>query len=88
MFTDQNIILRRVEESVMHDPAQCPNECGRFYKGQHRKVNLRRHVLFECGVLPRFSCFACKKRFCRRYQLKLHLANVHKILDTLAVKYH
>jgi len=78
MFSDQNILLRRVEEAAIYDPANCPNNCGRFYKGQHRKINLRRHI-FECGVLPKFSCTVCKKRFFRRYQLKIHMARVHKI---------
>lgn len=76
MFTDL-IMLHRVEESVAYDPAHCPNGCGRFYQGQHRKINLRRHVL-ECGVSPRFRCDLCNKRFFRRYQLKIHMNNVHK----------
>lgn len=78
MFSDQNILLRRVEEAALYDPAYCPINCGRFYKGQHRKINLRRHI-FECGVQPRFPCTICKKRFFRRYQLKIHLGRVHKV---------
>lgn len=76
MFTDI-IMLRCVEKAVTNDPAHCPNLCGRFYRGQHRKINLRRHV-FECGVLPKFSCYVCTKRFFRRYQLKIHMNTVHK----------
>lgn len=79
VFADQNI-LRCVEVAAIYDPAFCPNKCGRFYKGQHRKINLRRHI-FECGVQPRFSCSICKKRFFRRYQLKIHLVNVHSIIQ-------
>lgn len=59
------------------DPAHCPNLCGRFYRGVYRKSNLRRH-LFECGVLPRYPCSLCDKRFFRRYQLRMHLIVVHK----------
>lgn len=77
IFADRNI-LQRVEEAAAFDPAYCPNQCGRFYKGQHRKVNLRRHI-FECGVLPRYPCHVCQRRFFRKYQLKVHLVNVHKI---------
>lgn len=76
MFTDL-VMFRSVEEAVINDPAYCPNSCGRFYQGQHRKINLRRHIL-ECGVLPRHSCCVCNKRFYRKYQLKIHLLNVHK----------
>ncbi|VVC28710.1 Zinc finger C2H2-type,Zinc finger, RING/FYVE/PHD-type [Cinara cedri] len=54
---ENNILLRLVDQAITCDPAYCPNKCGRFYKGQHRKINLRRHV-FECGVLPRFPCYA------------------------------
>lgn len=79
VFSDQ-YILRCVEEAAIYEPAHCPNKCGRFYKGQHRKINLRRHI-FECGVQPRFSCSFCKKRFFRKYQLKIHLVNVHNMFQ-------
>jgi len=78
MFLDHNILLRCIEEAAINDPAYCPMNCGRFYKGQHRKINLRRHI-FECGVQPRFPCTICMKRFFRRYQLKMHMRKVHKV---------
>lgn len=82
VFADAIIRLRRTnDDHDAEDPVHCPNLCGRFYRGVYRKSNLRRH-LFECGVLPRYSCPVCDKWFFRRYQLKMHLAVVHKWISS------
>lgn len=60
------------------DPAGCPNNCGRMYKGPYRKRHLRQHLVYECGVPPKFQCNYCSKRFARKPQLKCHLIAVHK----------
>lgn len=59
------------------DPLYCPNNCGRCYKGQYRKSNLKRHFNRECGVLKQFECHRCGKRFAHNHHLRLHCINVH-----------
>lgn len=55
----------------------CPNDCGHSYKGTYRKKNLKRHLMFECGVEPQFQCPICQKRFSHKSNLKSHFWNVH-----------
>ncbi|XP_026815253.1 zinc finger protein 2-like [Rhopalosiphum maidis] len=45
------------------DPTECPNMCGRSYRGKFRKSSLRRHLIYECGVDPQFKCPVCLKPF-------------------------
>lgn len=56
----------------------CPNNCGRVYTGYYGKSNLKKHLQFECGVEPKFSCSFCQKRFSRKSSLKSHVILVHK----------
>lgn len=56
----------------------CPNNCGRRYVGYSGKSNLKRHLLFECGVEPQFQCQFCQKRFSRKANLNSHLLFKHK----------
>lgn len=58
----------------------CPNNCGRSYKGAYRKKNLKRHLLFECGVEPQFQCSFCLKRFRQKSYMKSHIAVTHEAL--------
>lgn len=51
----------------------CPNRCGRRYNGSMRKSNLKRHLMWECGVEPMFKCHVCQKRFTRKSNLQRHL---------------
>ncbi|XP_016662409.1 longitudinals lacking protein, isoforms A/B/D/L-like [Acyrthosiphon pisum] len=62
------------------DPASCPNKCGKLYRGPYRKHHLRQHLVYECGVIPKFQCKICSKRFARNPQLKYHLIRIHKIV--------
>lgn len=56
----------------------CPNDnCGRYYKGINGKHNLKRHLLYECGVEPQFRCQFCQKRFTQKSSLKAHLSMKH-----------
>lgn len=57
---------------------QCPNNCGHSYKGIYRKNNLRRHLVFECGVEPQFQCPFCQKRFRQKSSMKSHVVLIHK----------
>lgn len=58
----------------------CPKNCGRSYKGDSRKKNLRRHLLFECGVEPQFQCSFCPKQFRRNSTMKSHVAIIHNTI--------
>lgn len=55
----------------------CPNNCGRSYSGHHRKSNVKRHLRYECGIEPQFTCTTCQKRFYFKSSLKTHLGRVH-----------
>lgn len=61
-----------------YDPAFCPNNCGRSYKGTERKFNLKRHMIYACGVLPKFKCTICFRKFTYKTALKSHVICVHK----------
>jgi hypothetical protein len=56
-----------------HDNFHC-SHCGKHYL--HMKT-LRRHMLYDCGTKPRFSCSVCGLRARRRYTLTKHLVAVH-----------
>lgn len=62
------------------DPAYCPNNCGRCYRGPGRKGTLKRHLKHECGVPRKFQCSYCLKRFALKENLKTHYARVHKLV--------
>lgn len=71
--------LTQLDELAQLDPAYCPN-CDKMYNGQYRKRHLRQHLVYECGVLPKFRCFFCSKRFARNWQLKCHSVKIHKVI--------
>jgi hypothetical protein len=52
------------------------SHCGRQYL---LKKTLRRHMLYDCGTKPRFSCSMCGLRVRRRYILTRHLVEVHRV---------
>lgn len=54
----------------------CPNMCGKKYT---RKHNLNRHLNYECGVEPRFTCDLCLKKFTYNCGLKAHRFSVHRL---------
>lgn len=58
----------------------CPKACGRSYIGSYRKHNLKRHLLYECGVKLQFQCRVCQKRFSQKSNMKKHCLLIHKIL--------
>lgn len=69
-----------LNEAIERDPAFCPNNCGRSYKGTERKSNLKKHLIYACGVNPRFECSICCKKFVYKHTLKVHLYSIHKQL--------
>uniref|UniRef100_A0A8D9EWP2 Longitudinals lacking protein, isoforms A/B/D/L n=1 Tax=Cacopsylla melanoneura TaxID=428564 RepID=A0A8D9EWP2_9HEMI len=52
----------------------CCSKCGKRYL---QAVTLRRHVQYECGVLPRFQCTLCNYRAKRNNELTLHYYRRH-----------
>lgn len=60
-----------------NDPAFCPNGCGHSYKGTERKHNLKKHLIYACGVNPKFECLICFRKFVRKHTLKHHLLALH-----------
>lgn len=57
----------------------CPNLCGRSYK---YKRNLATHLKMECGKKPNFKCPYCNKTSFHKSNLKLHIANIHNIVES------
>lgn len=71
----------RLEMAALYDPAICPNNCGRRYKGKSRKSNLKVHLKYECGVPRQFRCEYCHRTFVHKAHLKGHLGLVHGIIQ-------
>ncbi|XP_063993871.1 longitudinals lacking protein isoform X2 [Diachasmimorpha longicaudata] len=59
----------------------CPN-CGKDYGYRH---NLQRHVLRECGKLPKYQCPYCTSRSKRQDNLYAHIKAVHPGFDVYAI---
>lgn len=72
MFIDE------YNNTVQSKRVHCPNNCGHSYTGDYRKKNLKRHLIFECGVEPQFQCSFCHKRFRHKSSMKSHLLLIHK----------
>lgn len=53
----------------------CP-KCTKSYKLKH---SLFRHLRYECGKNPSYSCNACDKKFKYKYDLKVHQSFKHSI---------
>ncbi|XP_060879594.1 longitudinals lacking protein, isoforms H/M/V-like isoform X11 [Metopolophium dirhodum] len=77
---DTQGLLARINESVQNDPAYCPRNCGRSYKGKWRKTNLRNHLVYECGLPCMFKCNICNRTFKHKCTLKTHMGCKHKIV--------
>ncbi|VVC28706.1 Zinc finger C2H2-type [Cinara cedri] len=71
--------LANLDFLAKEDPAKCPKNCGRSYKGTHRKKVLRRHLVYECGVERKFMCTICYRRFSQKYYLSTHMGTVHRV---------
>lgn len=51
----------------------CP-KCTKTYRLKH---SLTRHIKFECGQEPKYSCNYCDRRFKHRYDLTVHERTKH-----------
>lgn len=77
IFLERNTIQLLLNKASRNDPAFCPNGCGRSYKGPERKGNLKKHMMYACGVNPQFNCMFCSKQLRYKHSLQYHLATVH-----------
>lgn len=68
----------KLKQLCKTDPALCPNQCGRSYKGKSRKSHLKRHLIHECGVPKKFRCDLCSRRFAYNVSLEKHLQSCTK----------
>ncbi|VEN37027.1 unnamed protein product [Callosobruchus maculatus] len=59
-----------------NERVQCLN-CGKEYV---TFAVLQRHLTYECGRSPTFSCPFCQKMFKRRDSMKRHVLLLHKQL--------
>ncbi|XP_076060709.1 uncharacterized protein LOC143036811 isoform X5 [Oratosquilla oratoria] len=49
--------------------------CSKCGKGYTTKGALHRHLRYECGVEPKFSCSVCGRKFCHNFNLKMHMVS-------------
>lgn len=70
-----------LNEACECDPAFCPNGCGHSYKGLKRKNNLKKHMVYACGVSPQFKCSFCPKLLRYKHCLQYHVNVVHRQLN-------
>ncbi|XP_042224508.1 longitudinals lacking protein, isoforms H/M/V-like isoform X5 [Homarus americanus] len=59
--------------------SSCP-ECGKIFRGDYHKYNLKKHLTIHAGLRP-YSCPICNMAFNQKVSMKRHFASVHKILD-------
>lgn len=71
-----NIHIRPFSEK--EDSLNSPKcfKCNRIFK---RRRILTNHLNSDCGIFPKFQCEHCPYKTKRKYNLKLHIRNCHKI---------
>ena len=55
----------------------CP-QCGRSYAAM---TSVNRHLRWECGLEPQFTCQVCHRRFYHKHTLTHHLRGAHEIFN-------
>ncbi|XP_060535630.1 zinc finger protein 11-like [Cylas formicarius] len=70
-FWHKQSYKRHYHQYYLH---RCP-KCHKTYK---YKWNLLRHLKYECGIPPQFTCRLCHKTFTHKSSLKVHVACVHE----------
>lgn len=53
--------------------------CGNCNKSYKTKIQLGRHVKYECGKEPTLVCFICLRKFYQKYRLNDHLRTKHRL---------
>lgn len=52
--------------------------CHRCPKKYKTKNSLVRHWTYECGVIPKFQCKFCLRRYAYKKTLQHHIDTIHK----------
>ncbi|MPC10540.1 Zinc finger protein 740 [Portunus trituberculatus] len=58
--------------------SSCP-ECGKVFRGDYHKYNLKKHLTIHAGLRP-FTCPVCNMSFNQKVSMKRHFASVHRAL--------
>lgn len=69
------IIRLMVRHGMLSDIALC-SQCGRVYMHQS---SLLRHLRFECGIEPQFTCMVCERKFQYKGYLRKHMLKTHQL---------
>lgn len=71
-------MIESLNLASLNDPAFCPNGCGRSYRGMDRRNSLKTHMIYKCGVNPKFKCVVCQKELRYKNSLQYHMVSAHK----------
>lgn len=55
--------------------------CPRCQSSYKNKVHLYRHLNYECGVEPKFTCKFCFRKFKHKQNMKVHQAKIHGMIN-------
>ena len=56
-------------------------KCGKCMKGYKYKVNLTKHIRYECDVEPKFNCPFCPYKSKQKGNLKTHVFKKHSAVE-------
>ncbi|CAH1964236.1 unnamed protein product [Acanthoscelides obtectus] len=73
IIEERRLLEKEENEIYMGDGYEC-SRCGKVYK---KNYILRRHMLLECGVEPKFTCDICGHKSKRRHDLVVHKKRKH-----------
>ncbi|XP_045608126.1 protein tramtrack, beta isoform isoform X9 [Procambarus clarkii] len=59
--------------------SSCP-ECGKMFRGDYHKYNLKKHLTIHAGLRP-YPCPVCNMAFNQKVSMKRHFASVHKVFE-------
>jgi len=74
--------INNLPENSGETPTDAPtcDICGRIFKGQYGKYNLKRHLTIHAGLKP-YTCSVCSMKFNRKEAKQKHEYEMHFILD-------
>lgn len=57
----------------------CP-QCGKMFRGDYHKYNLKKHLTIHAGLRP-YPCPICNMAFNQKVSMKRHFMSVHKQME-------
>ncbi|KAK4309624.1 hypothetical protein Pmani_018735 [Petrolisthes manimaculis] len=66
--------------------SSCP-ECGKIFRGDYHKYNLKKHLTIHAGLRP-YTCPICNMSFNQKVSMKRHYASVHKTVEQIKFDQH